>query len=116
MPVGATKKTMIEVADFERREFQRAASGEAEAARWLLDSTGPLVYGFVFARVGGRQEVAEDLVQATYLEAVRSAETYRGESTLGTWLCAIARRQVARHFKAERGRAILQSRLRLVEA
>lgn len=106
---------MIEVADFERGEPLRALSGEPDAARWLIDETGPLVYGFIYARVGGRQDVAEDLVQATYLEAMRSAQTFRGEAALGTWLCSIARRQVARYFKGERRRAILQSRLRLVE-
>ena len=31
----------------------RAAAGEIEAARELLDEVGPTLYGFVFARVGG---------------------------------------------------------------
>lgn len=99
----------------EQAVLLRAASGESDAARMLLDLTGALVYGFVFARVGGRQEVAEDLVQDTYLEAVRSARSYRGEAGLGTWLCTIARRQVAGYFRTERRRARLESKLRLVE-
>lgn len=108
---------MIEpAADSERTLLLRAASGEPDAGRTLLDLTGPLVYGFVFARVGGGQEVAEDLVQETYLQAMRSAHSYRGEAALGTWLCTIARRQVARHFKTERRRAWLESRLRLIGA
>jgi RNA polymerase sigma-70 factor (ECF subfamily) len=94
--------------------LRRAVGGEPEAARTLVDQTGPVVYGFIYARVGGRQEVAEDLAQATYLEAMRSANGYRGDAALETWLCAIARRQVARHFETERRRLRLERKLRLV--
>jgi RNA polymerase sigma-70 factor (ECF subfamily) len=82
--------------------LRRAAAGEPEAVRALLDQTGPTVYGFVFARVGGNQAAAEDVVQDTFVEAVRSAHTFRGEAALSTWVCAIARRRLARHYEAER--------------
>src|SRR4028119_906865 len=55
----------------------RAARGEPAAVRALLDGVGPVVYGFVYARVGGREDVAEDLVQDTFLEAMRSAPGFR---------------------------------------
>lgn len=94
----------------------QAAAGDSGAARDLVDETGPIVYGFVYARVGGTQGVAEDLVQATFLEAMRSAKGYRGEAALSTWLCTIARRQVARYFRSERRRSVVESRLRVVDA
>ncbi|MGH2793085.1 MAG: RNA polymerase sigma factor [Actinomycetota bacterium] len=100
--------------DLRQSLLLEAASGEPTAARALLEATGPLVYGFVFARVGGITEVAEDLTQATYLEAMRSARTFRGDSTLETWLCTIARRQVAKHYESERRRERLERKLRLV--
>lgn len=98
----------------ERALLLRAAAGDPDSARELLDLTTPAVYGFVFARVGGRQDVAEDIVQTTFLEAMRSAGGYRGDSALVTWLCVIARRQVAQYFESERRRLRLQGRLRLV--
>ena len=101
-------------ADLHQSLLIQAASGEPASARALLESTGPLVYGFVFARVGGVPEVAEDLTQATYVEAIRSARTFRGDSTLETWLCAIARRQIAKHYESERRRERLDRKLRLV--
>jgi RNA polymerase sigma-70 factor (ECF subfamily) len=104
----------VEDEDSQRMLLVRAASGSPDAARSLLDLTAEKVYGFIFARVGGRQEVAEDLVQSTYLEGMRSAHSFRGDATLTTWLCAIARRQVARHFESERRRLRLERRLRLV--
>lgn len=100
--------------DDEQGLLMRVASGDGDAARRLIDDTGEIVYGFIYARVGGRQDVAEDLTQATYMEALRSAAGFRGESTLETWLCAIARRQVARHYESERRRERLTRKLRLV--
>ena len=108
---------MIEAAvDPAQSLLRRAAAGEQDAARALLDSTAPVVYGFVYARVGGDQQAAEDLVQATYLEAMRSAGGYRGDAAIETWLCAIARRQVARHYESERRRVRLERKLQLAAA
>ena len=89
----------------------RAAMSEPAAVRALLDSTGPVVYGYLYARVGGDESVAEDLLQETYLEAMRSAAGFRGDATLTTWLCAIARRRLARHYESERRRQLAQSGL-----
>ena len=66
-----------------------AAAGEHEALRWLLDEVAPVVYGFLFARVGGDEASAEDLLQETLLEAVRGAAAFRGESAVSTWLCQL---------------------------
>jgi RNA polymerase sigma-70 factor (ECF subfamily) len=90
-------------------------AGDAASVRALLDAAGDVLYGFVFARVGGDSAAAEDIVQETFLEAVRSAHTYRGDAALRTWLCAIARRRLARYYEAERRQEVSQSGLRLVE-
>jgi RNA polymerase sigma-70 factor (ECF subfamily) len=79
-----------------------AAAGNAGAVRRLLDDAGPVVYGFVLARVAGDTAKAEDLVQETFLQAVRSAGSFRGEAALTTWLCGIARHLLARHYADER--------------
>jgi len=92
-----------------------AASGDHGALRWLLDEVAPVVYGYIYARVGGDEPVAEDLLQETLLEAVRGASNFRGEAAASTWMCAIARRRLARHYEAERKREAVQASLRLVE-
>ena len=99
----------------ERQLLVAAAEGDPEAVRWLLDEVAPVVYGFVYARVGGAQGTAEDLLQETLLEAVRSAHNFRGDSAPATWMCAIARRRLARHYEAERRAEIARNSLRLVE-
>jgi RNA polymerase sigma-70 factor (ECF subfamily) len=88
-----------------------ASAGRPDAVRVLLDTTGPVLYGFVLARVGGQPVVAEDIVQDTYLEAMRSAHTFRGESALTTWLCAIARHRLIRHYEAERRQELARNEL-----
>jgi RNA polymerase sigma-70 factor (ECF subfamily) len=96
--------------------LRAAAAGEPAAVRWLLDDIAPTVFGFLYARVGGDRSAAEDLLQETLLEVVRSAASYRGDAAVTSWMCAIARRRVARHFDRERKAALAQSQLRLVSA
>ena len=92
-----------------------AAAGDPRSVRRLLDEAGPVVYGFVFARVAGNDAVAQDLVQETILEAVRSAQSFRGDSALSTWMCAIARRRLARHYETERRQEVTRRGLTVVE-
>ena len=98
----------------EKQLLVAAAAGEPAAVRWLLDEVAPVVYGFVFARVAGDQAVAEDLLQETLLEAVRSAGGFRGESALSTWMCSIARRRLARHYERERRAEVARRSFHLV--
>jgi RNA polymerase sigma-70 factor (ECF subfamily) len=91
-----------------------AAGGDPDAVRALIDSVGPVVYGFVFARVGGDEPAAQDLLQETLIEALRSAPTFRGDASLRTWVCAIARRRLARHYEVERRQAVAGSGLALI--
>jgi len=61
--------------------------------RWV-DEHGDALYRFALIRVG-REEAAEDLVQETFLAALRSRKRYRGQSTERTWLIAILKRKTA---------------------
>jgi RNA polymerase sigma-70 factor (ECF subfamily) len=87
------------------------ARGDPDAVDRLLDDVAPAVYGFVLARVGSGSGAADDLVQEILLEGLRSQATFRGESTLTTWLCAIARRRIARYYEAERRSELARSGL-----
>ena len=54
----------------------------------------PAVYALALKRLG-YPAAAEDAVQETFIEAVKSVESYRGEAPLGAWLMTIARRAAA---------------------
>jgi RNA polymerase sigma-70 factor, ECF subfamily len=86
----------------------RAGQGNPNALTELIRATSGYVWT-VCARLVDR-ESADDLVQDTYVRAVRSLPTYRGLADPATWLvtiarrvCAdeIARRQRARHLDAQ---------------
>ena len=51
-----------------------------------------LVYGYLY-RLCRDSELSEELTQETFYQAVRQWKRFRGESGIGTWLCAIARNQ-----------------------
>ncbi|MHA1154165.1 MAG: RNA polymerase sigma factor [Alphaproteobacteria bacterium] len=63
----------------------------------------PAVRSFV-ARLVRNDALAEDLAQETFVRARRSESSRRGESSLKTWLIAIALNLVRDHFRAA-GRA-----------
>ncbi len=49
------------------------------------------IYRFLFS-LTGEADTAEELTQETFYQALKSMDTYRGESSLQVWLCAIAKR------------------------
>ena len=57
------------------------------------------LYSVVYYQVDRNQAVAEDIVQETFLAALRSARRFRGQSKVYTWLCGIAYHKVADHYR-----------------
>jgi len=68
-----------------------------DPTRWV-DRYGDALLRFALSRVG-RQEVAEDLVQETFLAAWRARESFDSRASLGTWLGSILRRKIADHYR-----------------
>ena len=57
------------------------------------------LYGFVFLRVNSK-EIAEDIVQESFLRAWKSRETFNAKrSSLKTWLFTIAVNEIKDYFK-----------------
>ncbi len=69
--------------------LSRLCSGDESAFESLvLEHQGPL-YGLL-VRLTGDEDAALDLVQETFLRALRGLASFRGESSLRTWLHRIA--------------------------
>src|SRR5258705_4874472 len=88
---GRTESMQAERYPTESALLSGAAGGDPDAVRALIDSVGPVVYGFVFARVGGDEPTAQDLLPKTLIEALLPAPTFRVDAALRTWVCAISR-------------------------
>lgn len=54
------------------------------------------------ARRTGRDDLAQDLVQETWLAALGSMSSFAGRSTLKTWLTSILRRKIVDHHRRRR--------------
>jgi RNA polymerase sigma-70 factor, ECF subfamily len=93
-----------------RRLLEAAVNGDNHALGELVRRTQPLVWR-VCTALGSRGEV-EDLVQETYLRALRSLPNYRGESPVRSWLLSIARNVCADHVRRRGRRTRLMDRLR----
>ena len=68
---------------------RRAAKGDARAHEILYRAFATPVYSLClrFTRVPAQ---AEDLVQETFIEVMRSIDRFRGEAAIGTWIRRIA--------------------------
>ncbi len=47
----------------------------------------------------GNNELAEDLVQETFLSAIKAKETFKGNSSEKTWLTAILKNKIIDHYR-----------------
>ncbi len=74
-----------------------AVEGDSRAVAELVRWTQPAVWRLCLA-LGSAGEV-EDLVQETYLRALRSATSYRGEAPVEAWLLGVARHVCADHVR-----------------
>ena len=68
---------------------QRCRQGDAAAFEQLYRAHAGRLYSLVFRMAGSAQE-AEDLLQEVFLHAHRKLGSFRGESSLGTWLYRLA--------------------------
>ena len=86
------------------------ATGDASALGALFDRFHEAVYRFA-ARLPTTDDLArDDLVQQTFLEVCRTAASYRGTSSVKTWILGIAA-NVARHtLRGELRRRVHQVR------
>lgn len=64
---------------------------------WVANH-GDALYNFALSRVFS-SEVAEDLVQETFLSALKTYQNFRGESTERTWLVAILKRKIVDYYR-----------------
>lgn len=83
----------------------RAQAGDREAFGLIFQTHSRFVYKFICAMLGG-DNVAEELMQETFLAAYKNIGGLRGEATLRTWLCAIAKNLVYKSLRSRRREAL----------
>ena len=75
-----------------------AACGDTEALASLYDRHARAIFAFLF-RLFGDEAAAEDLLQDTFVAAWRGAGSFRGDSSVRTWLFGIAHHKAMHHLR-----------------
>jgi RNA polymerase sigma-70 factor (ECF subfamily) len=78
-----------------------APSGTDEAFDAIFAHHSRFIYKFIYAMLGDGS-AAEELTQETFLAAYKSIHNLRGEASLRTWLCGIAKNVVYKSLRARR--------------
>lgn len=73
----------------DRQLVHRCLAGDPLAERALYDAHVDRVYRLMY-RMAGEADLAADFTQEAFIRAFSRLDQYRGESSLGTWLHAIA--------------------------
>lgn len=79
--------------------------GDTAALQQLYQRYFDRLYSLVFHQVGRNQDVAEDIVQETFLVMLKSMGNFRGQSKFYTWLCSIAYHKIADFYRQQRRQA-----------
>jgi RNA polymerase sigma-70 factor (ECF subfamily) len=84
----------------------QAVACALDPEQWVA-AHGDALFRYALLRVG-RREAAEDLVQETFVAAIRARDSFRNTATVRTWLIGILRRKIVDHYRqlsASRGHA-----------
>jgi RNA polymerase sigma-70 factor (ECF subfamily) len=101
---SATSQSQMHDTPSEAELVVRMRAGDERAFDRFFSGYLPRLYRFVLPRVSRREEVAEDVCQAVLSRAVQSIGNYRGEASLFTWLCQMARNEIADLWRKEKRR------------
>jgi RNA polymerase sigma-70 factor (ECF subfamily) len=73
-------------------------NGPIENPESWVDQYGDFLYRFALSRVKD-PSIAEDLVQETFLAALKARKNFQGRSTARTWLIAILKHKIVDHIR-----------------
>ena len=65
--------------------------------KWI-DLYSDYLFNFTISRVSDR-EIAQDLVQDTFLAGLKSMKNFKGEASERTWLISILKRKIIDHYR-----------------
>jgi RNA polymerase sigma-70 factor (ECF subfamily) len=106
LAAGIPTIKMLAVETCEELPLESAKTGDPAAWSAIFQRFRLPVYVYVFELVRNRQD-ALDLVQETFLNAVRHLSTLRDDARFASWLFSIAHQRCLRHFRRSHRRESL---------
>jgi RNA polymerase sigma-70 factor (ECF subfamily) len=97
------KETVNSSPNIEDAELVRKLrGGEPDAVLELYNAYFDRIYSLVFNQVAKDRDAAQDIVQETFIAALKSAGRFRCQSKVYTWLCSIANKKVADFYRCQK--------------
>ena len=87
----------------DKKLVKQLLNGDARAFDQFFDENFSRLYRFALTRLSDDPDAAREVAQISLTRAVRKLHTYRAESALFTWLCAICRNETS-DWLAKQGR------------
>lgn len=81
---------------------------DSAAFRQLVDRYSPRIYNLALKMLGN-PDLAEDILQETFVSAYRAIDRFEGRSHVSTWLYRIAHNAVLMHLRKEKGQPEVRS-------
>lgn len=85
----------------DRDLVKRLLDGQRAAFDRFFSENFARLYRFALVRLRGDPEGAKDVAQVTLTRALHKLHTYRAESALFTWLCAICRNEASEWLRQQ---------------
>lgn len=79
----------------DKRLVKQLLDGDQRAFDHFFEDNFARLYRFAIVRLSDDPEGAREVVQIALTRAIRKMHTYRAESALFTWLCAICRNEIS---------------------
>jgi len=80
---------------------RRAAGGDEGAFNALYERHADPLFAFIYLALAGARPEAEEVWQDTLVAGIRALRGYQGQSSFFTWLCGIARHNIAHHYRRQ---------------
>jgi RNA polymerase sigma-70 factor, ECF subfamily len=93
----------------DKQLIRRLLAGDERGFEEFFGRYSQLLAAFVLRRTRLDRAAVEDVVQNAMIRAVRSLAQYRGEASLLTWMCQIARSELADQQRRDQRRPQLTS-------
>lgn len=98
MPLAASESDDGEAEERQAEVSQDGNGGLNSSLSVWVDEHGDALFRYALQRVRDRHAV-EDLLQETFLAALKSQDSFRGDSAVRTWLISILRLKIVDYFR-----------------
>ena len=85
----------------DKRYVKQLLEGDERAFDHFFEENFARLYRFALVRLSDDPEAAREVAQITLTRALRKLHTYRAESALFTWLCAICRNETSEWLRKQ---------------